>query len=92
MQTKGLSVNIDKTKVMVFNTTQAWVTKSEPEFFLGQEKVAYTWSYTYLSVTFVTPRSPHGRMLGLDFLVDMLPLVHFNSQKLNCGYLIDLSH
>ena len=86
---------------MVFNTTQAWVTKSEPEFFLGQEKVAYTWSYTYLSVTFVTPRSPHGRMLGLDFLVDMLPLVaferkcahiQFNSQKLNCGYLIGLSH
>ena len=61
--------------MIVFNTTQAWVTKSKPEFFLGHEKVAYTWSYTYLSVTFVTPRPPHGRMPGLDFLMDMLPLV-----------------
>ena len=39
---KGLLVNKDKTKVMVFNTTQAWVTRSEPEFFLGEKKVAYT--------------------------------------------------
>ena len=36
---------------MVFNTTQAWVTRSEPEFLLGEEKVAYTCSYTYLGVT-----------------------------------------
>ena len=46
---------MDKTKVMVFNTTQAWVTRSEPEFFLGEEKVEYTRSYTYLGVTFTTP-------------------------------------
>ena len=72
---KDLSINMDITKVMVFNTTQAWVTKSEPNFFLGEEKVEYTRSYTYLSVTFVTPRPPHGRMPGLDFLMDMLPLV-----------------
>ena len=39
---KGLSINMDKTKVMVFNTTQAWVTRSEPEFFWGEEKVEYT--------------------------------------------------
>ena len=24
---KGLSINMDKTKVMVFNTSQAWVTR-----------------------------------------------------------------
>ena len=53
---KGLSINMDKTKVMVFNTTQAWVTRSEPKFFLGEEKVAYTCSYTYLGVTFIGPR------------------------------------
>ena len=41
---------------MVFNTTQAWVTRSEPEFFLGEEKVEYTCSYTYLGVTFTGPR------------------------------------
>ena len=35
---KDLLINLDKTKVMVFNTTQAWVTRSEPEFFLGEEK------------------------------------------------------
>ena len=39
---KGLSINMDNTKVMVFNTTQAWVTISKPKFFLGEEKVAYT--------------------------------------------------
>ena len=53
---KGLSINMDKTKVMVFNTTQAWVTRSEPEFCLGEEKVEYTRSYTYLGVTFAGPR------------------------------------
>ena len=36
---KGLSVNLDKTKVMVF---QAWIMRSEPEFFLEEEKVAHT--------------------------------------------------
>ena len=52
---KGLSINMDKTKVIVFNTTQAWVRRSEPEF-LGEEKVEYTPSYTYLGVTFTRPR------------------------------------
>ena len=33
---KGLLINM---QVMVFNTTQAWVTTSESEFFLGEEKV-----------------------------------------------------
>ena len=37
---KGLSINMDKIKVMVFNTTQAWLTRSEPDFFLGEENVA----------------------------------------------------
>ena len=36
---KCLSVNIDKTKVMVFNTMEAWVTILEPKFFLEKEKV-----------------------------------------------------
>ena len=36
---KGLSINMDKTKVIMFSTTQAWVTRSEPEFFLEEEKV-----------------------------------------------------
>mgnify|MGYP006973839175 CR=1 FL=1 len=40
----------------MFNTTQAWVTRSEPEFFLGEENVAYKCSYTYLGVTFISPR------------------------------------
>ena len=39
---KGMLINIDKTKVMVFNTTYTWVTSSEPEFFLGEEKQTYT--------------------------------------------------
>ena len=36
---------MDKTKVIVFNTSQAWVKRSEPEFFLGEVKVMYKWSY-----------------------------------------------
>ena len=55
-ENKGLSINMDKTEVMVFNTTQAWVTRSEPEFFSGGEKVEYTCSYTYLGVIFTRPR------------------------------------
>ena len=47
---------MDKTEVMVFSTTKAWVTRSEPEFFLREEKVAYTHFYTYLGVTFTGPR------------------------------------
>ena len=38
---KGLCINLDKTKVMVFNATEAWTTRSKPKFFLGEEKVAY---------------------------------------------------
>ena len=38
---KGSSINMDKTKMMVFNTTQAWVTRSKQEFFLGEEKAEY---------------------------------------------------
>ena len=30
---KDLSVNLHKNEVMMFDTTQAWVTRSEPEFF-----------------------------------------------------------
>ena len=41
---------------MVFNTTQAWVTRSDSDFFLREEKVEYTRSYTYLGVTFTGPR------------------------------------
>ena len=48
---KGLSISMNKTKVMVFNTTQAWVIRSEPEFFLGEEKVEYTRSYTSCMVS-----------------------------------------
>ena len=47
---KCLSVNIDRTKVMVFNITGDTVTRSEPELLLGEEKVAYTRSYTYFRV------------------------------------------
>ena len=52
---KGMIINIYKTKVMVFNTTQAWITRSEPKFFLGEENVAHIHSYTYLGVTFTGP-------------------------------------
>ena len=40
----------------MFNATQAWVTRSEPEFFFKAEKVAYKRFYTYLGVTFTGPR------------------------------------
>ena len=42
----GLLINMNKTNVMVFNTTQAWVTRSEPELFLGEEKVAHKLLHT----------------------------------------------
>ena len=44
----GLSVNLGKTKVMVFNTTPQWVRRSAPKFAYGQDIVEYTDTYTYL--------------------------------------------
>ncbi|MCO5572106.1 hypothetical protein L7F22_025857 [Adiantum nelumboides] len=38
----GLSVNMGKTKTMVFNTTTQWVRRSEPKFTYGQDNVEYT--------------------------------------------------
>ena len=49
----GLSVNLGKTKVMVFNTTSQWIRRSAPTFTYGQEMVEYTEAYTYLGVGFL---------------------------------------
>ena len=61
---KFLLINIDKSNMMVFNTTQAWVTRSEPEFFLGEEQLAY------LVVTFKGPCAQFSRrnaaLIALD--------------------------
>ena len=51
----GVSVNLSKTKVMVFNTTPQWVRRSAPTFAYGQETIEYTDSYTYLGVVFSGP-------------------------------------
>lgn len=51
----GLSVNLGKTKVMVFNTTPKWVRRSAPTFTYRQEIVEYTDAYTYLGVVFSGP-------------------------------------
>ena len=53
---KGLSINMNKTLVVAFNTIQAWGNKIRTRIFLGLEKVAYTHTYTYLGVTFIGPR------------------------------------
>ena len=37
--------------MVVFNTTQAWVTRLEPEFFFGEEKLAQVRSYAYIGGT-----------------------------------------
>ena len=49
---KDLSVNLDKIKVTIFNTAQAM----ELEFYLEEENVACTSSYTFQGVTFRGPR------------------------------------
>ena len=54
-QDTGMSVNLGKTKVMVFNTTAQWVRRSAPIFTYGQERVEYTDMYTYLGVVFSGP-------------------------------------
>ena len=48
----GLSVNLGKTKTMVFNTTPQWVWRTAPKFTYGQDNVEYTYAYTYLGVVF----------------------------------------
>ena len=71
-----MSVNLDKTKVMLFNFIEAWTMKLELEFFLGEEEMAYTWAYTFLGVTFhLDSNSPCERLFVLGFLVDIQPLV-----------------
>ena len=52
----GLSVNLGKTKIMVFNTTPQWVRRSAPKFTYGQDNVEYTDAYTYLGVVFAGPK------------------------------------
>ncbi|MCO5560653.1 hypothetical protein L7F22_014270 [Adiantum nelumboides] len=52
----GLSVNMGKTKIMVFNTTTQWVRRSTPKFTYGQDNVEYTDAYTYLGVVFTGPK------------------------------------
>ena len=51
----GMSVNLDKTKVMVFNTTSQWVRRSAPTFTYGRKIVELTDAYTYLGVVFNGP-------------------------------------
>lgn len=54
-QDSGLSMNLGKTKVMVFNTTTQWVRRSAPTFTYSCETVEYTDVYTYLGVVFSGP-------------------------------------
>ena len=62
---KGLSIDMNKTLVMVFNTIQACVTRSEPEFFLGLEKVAYRHTHLYIpGVTFIGPMFSLGEVVS----------------------------
>ena len=74
-----MQINIDQTEATVFNTTQACVTRTETEFFLGEEKVAHICAYTYLGVTFIGPRfSLTGGCLQ--------PLVLLKDKVLACSY------
>ena len=50
-----MSVNLEKTKVMVFNTTPQWVRRSAPTFTYGENVVEYTNAYTSLGVVFNGP-------------------------------------
>ncbi|MCO5582853.1 hypothetical protein L7F22_036754 [Adiantum nelumboides] len=55
----GLSNNLGKTKVMVFNTTPQCIKGSAPTFTYNHETMEYTNAYTYLGVVFV--------VLNVDF-------------------------
>ena len=51
----GMSVNLGKTKTMIFNSTPQWVRRSAPTFNYGESMVEYTDNYTYLGVVFSGP-------------------------------------
>jgi len=54
---RDLTVNLGKTKVMVFNTSHAWLkSRSAPSFSYKGEVVDIVHSYVYLGVTFTGPR------------------------------------
>lgn len=46
-----LIMNVGKTRVMVFNTTQAWATRYEHQYNLGGEPIERVKSYLYLQVS-----------------------------------------
>ena len=54
-QSSGLSMNLGKTKVIMFNITAQWVRRSVFTFLHGQEIAEYVDSYTYLRVVFSGP-------------------------------------
>ena len=75
-------------------------TRSEPNFFLGEEKVQYTCSYAYLGVTFTGPRFSLQEATcaqlsrgytAIGALERLYALYSFRSYKLNCGYLIHVT-
>jgi hypothetical protein len=68
-------INLNKIKVIVFSTVQAWVARVEPEFIFADEKLLYTLAYTYLGVTSQGLGSPRMKLHAPDFLVYMQPLV-----------------
>ncbi|MCO5592395.1 hypothetical protein L7F22_046398 [Adiantum nelumboides] len=52
---RDLTLNLGKTKVMMFNTTHAWVTRAEHQFTFRGEMVEQVRSYVYIGVTFTGP-------------------------------------
>ena len=51
----GLSIDLGKTKVMVFNTTPQWIRRLTLAFTYSHETVEHTNAYTYLEVIFTRP-------------------------------------
>ena len=87
---QGLSINLDKTKVMVFKPTQLCITRSQLECFLGEENVAYRRSYTYPWIKFTRQQFSSQGDSGAWLSHGYVTLV--TSHELNRGYLIHLSH
>ena len=62
------------------------VKRSEPEYFLGEKKVAYKHSFTYVGVTFTGPRFSLREAAGAQLSVDMhleTQCAHLQFQELN---------
>ena len=85
-----LLTNLCKTKIMVFNTTQTWVTIKETKSFSERKRWHAHFPTHTLELHSQDLGSPNERLPVLRFLMEMYP--SSNNHKINCRGFRHLQH